>query len=243
VKPEPKCVGMFGLFGVGNLGNDGSLEAALHFLRRATPQERLLCICGDPDAVQQNFAVDTIPIYYRPRSSIPGRVPTRVRKAFGKVILWFHAVRHLSRVRVPMVPGTGILDDFGAWPLAWPYDLVSWCVLARLMGVKVIFASIGAGPISHPLSRWFMKSAARAAHYRSYRDTVSKAFMERIGFDTHNDPIYPDIAFALPVPAAACRPESEDRPLTIGVGVMAYHGWRNDRARGAKTYAGYLEKI
>ena len=70
------------------------------------------------------------------------------------------------------------------------------------MGVKIIFASIGAGPIQHPLSRWFMKSAARAAHYRSYRDTVSKAFMESIGFDARNDPIYPDIAFALSAPSA-----------------------------------------
>jgi polysaccharide pyruvyl transferase WcaK-like protein len=75
VKPEPKCVGMFGLFGVGNLGNDGSLEAALAFLRRSAPQERLLCICGDPNAVQQNFNLDTIPIYYRPRPSIPGGCP------------------------------------------------------------------------------------------------------------------------------------------------------------------------
>jgi polysaccharide pyruvyl transferase WcaK-like protein len=81
------------------------------------------------------------------------------------------------------------------------------------------------------------------AHYRSYRDTVSKAFMESIGFDARNDPIYPDIAFALPAPAAPGRLEGEDRRLTVGIGVMAYHGWRNDRARGAQTYAGYLDKM
>ena len=240
---EPKSIGLFGLFGLGNFGNDGSLESALIFLRRAAPQERLLCICGDPAAVERGFGLEAVPIYYRPRGSTSARAATLAHKAMNKAILWIHAMRQLRRLKVLIVPGTGILDDFGAWPLSWPYDLLSWCLLGRLMGVKVIFASIGAGPIRHPLSRWLMKSAARTAHYRSYRDTVSKAFMESIGFDARNDRIYPDIAFALPAPAATRRHDGEDRPLTIGVGVMTYRGWRNDSARGAETYAGYLEKM
>jgi polysaccharide pyruvyl transferase WcaK-like protein len=135
------------------------------------------------------------------------------------------------------------LDDFAVSPLGWPHDLLSWCLLGRAMGVKVIFASVGAGPIRHPLSRWLMKSAARAAHYRSYRDTVSKAFMEGIGFDAHNDPIYPDIAFRLPAPGSTRGQAEEGRPPTIGVGVMAYHGWDNERTGGAGIYAAYLDKM
>jgi polysaccharide pyruvyl transferase WcaK-like protein len=111
------------------------------------------------------------------------------------------------------------------------------------MGVKVIFASIGAGPIRHPLSRCFMKAAARAAHYRSYRDTLSKEFMQSIGFAARQDPICPDIAFALPAPASTRPQAGAGRPLTIGVGVMTYHGWQNDRTRGAAVYAAYLQKM
>ncbi len=136
--------------------------------------------------------------------------------------MWLHAARHLRRLKVLIVPGMGVLDDFAVSPLGWPHDLLSWCLLGRLMGVKVIFASIGAGPIRHPVSRWFMKAAARAAHYRSYRDTVSKAFMESIGFDARNDRIYPDIAFRLPAPRSIRAQAAKARPLTIGVGVMAY---------------------
>jgi polysaccharide pyruvyl transferase WcaK-like protein len=89
-----------------------------------------------------------------------------------------------------------------------------------------------------------MKAAARAAHYRSYRDTISKTFMESIGFDTRNDPVYPDIAFRLPAPLSARRQETAYRAITVGVGVMAYHGWRNDdSARGAAIYADYLGKM
>jgi polysaccharide pyruvyl transferase WcaK-like protein len=84
------------------------------------------------------------------------------------------------------------------------------------MGVKVIFASVGAGPIRHPVNRWLLKSAARAAHYRSYRDIVSKRFMQTIGFDVRHDPIYPDIAFRLPAPETT-RPRAGDgSPARLG---------------------------
>ena len=35
----------------------------------------------------------------------------------------------------------------------------------------------------------------------------------------------------------------EGQPLTIGVGVMAYCGWRNDADRGAQIYTAYLGKM
>ena len=67
--------------------------------------------------------------------------------------------------------------------------------------------------------------------------------MDSLGFDTRSDAIYPDIAFDLPAPRSPPRRDAEDGPFTIGVGVMAYHGWRNDPARGAEIYAAYLHKI
>jgi polysaccharide pyruvyl transferase WcaK-like protein len=240
---ERKLVGLFGAFGIGNLGNDGSLEAMVLLLQSVAPGERLLCICGNPAAVEKAFGLDAIPIYYRPRRSAGGRATVFLEKAVGRATLWFHAVRHLRRLRVLIIPGTGLLDDFSVSPIGWPYDLLSWFLLARLMGVKVVLASIGAGPIRHPVSRWLMRSAAQAAHYRSYRDTCSKTFMESIGIDTQNDAVYPDIAFNLPAPRAARRRDAKDAPITIGVGVMAYHGWRNDPASGAEIYAAYLHKI
>jgi polysaccharide pyruvyl transferase WcaK-like protein len=187
---EPKLIGLFGMFGTGNIGNDGSLESMVAFLQSVAPQQRLLCICGNPAAVEEAFGLHAVPIYPEASQSGGGRA-TLLRRAAGRAALWLHAARHLRRVRVLIIPGMGVLDDFSVSPLGlgWPHDVLSWCLLGRLMGVKVIFASVGAGPIRHPLSRWLMKAAARAAHWRSYRDTVSKAFMARIGFDVRNDPI------------------------------------------------------
>jgi polysaccharide pyruvyl transferase WcaK-like protein len=242
---EPKRIGLFGMFGTGNIGNDGSLESMVRFLRRVAPEERLLCICGNPAAVERAFGLEAVPIYHRPPRLSDRRAAAFLQRAAGRAMLWFHVVRHLRRLKVLIVPGMGVLDDFSVSPLGlgWPHDVLSWCLLGRLMGVKVIFASIGAGPIRHPVSRWLLKAAARAAHYRSYRDTISKAFMESIGFDARNDRIYPDIAFRLPAPPSAHPHQNEGQPLTIGVGVMAYCGWRNDAHRGAQIYSAYLGKM
>jgi polysaccharide pyruvyl transferase WcaK-like protein len=245
MRDDPKLVGLFGMFGTGNIGNDGSLESMVGFLRRVAPDQRLLCICGNPAAVEKAFGLEAVPIYHKPRRLAQNRAVALLQRAAGRATMWGHAARQLRRLKALIIPGMGVLDDFSVSPLGlgWPHDVLSWCLLGRLMGVKVIFASVGAGPIRHPASRWLMKAAARTAHWRSYRDTVSKVFMESIGFDARNDPIYPDIAFRLPAPASTRPHGGEGRPLTIGVGVMTYYGWRNDANRGAVTYAAYLRKM
>ena len=54
---EPKRIGLFGMFGTGNIGNDGSLESMVRFLRRVAPEERQLCICGHTAAVETAFGI------------------------------------------------------------------------------------------------------------------------------------------------------------------------------------------
>ena len=153
-----------------------------------------------------------------------------------------HAVRQTRRLDLLLIPGTGILDDFSTGPWGVPYALFRWCLAARLQGARIAFVSIGAGPIRHPLSRWFMKSAARLAHYRSYRDEISRDYMRSIGFPVGVDPVYPDIAFLLPEPAAPQR-VSDRAAATVGVGVMAYYGWSNDQREGQSIYDAYVAKM
>ncbi|NKW10965.1 hypothetical protein HGG76_23685 [Ochrobactrum tritici] len=81
-----------------------------------------------------------------------------------------------------IVPGTGFLDDFSADPFGWPFAILRWSLAARLSGAELLMVSIGAGPINHPLSRWFMRQSALMATFRSYRDTISHEFMKTLGF-------------------------------------------------------------
>jgi polysaccharide pyruvyl transferase WcaK-like protein len=141
------------------------------------------------------------------------------------------------------MPGTGILDDYGDTPWAMPYALLKWCLAARVCGVKIGFVSVGAGPMDNAINRWLLKSAAKLANYRSYRDMVSKEFMQSIGMDTRNDPIYPDIVFKLQTPPSSTTLSGDEGSLTVGVGAMLYYGPRGLAVRGAQFYEMYLKKI
>ena len=249
---KPKRIGVFGLFGSGNLGNDGSLEAMLRFLRRACPDAELTCICANPVKMECETGVRYIRIDGPTGGHSAGRgrrlgrlgLPLRLLRQAG------HAFTTTRRLDVLLIPGTGILDDFTEGPFGMPAALSTWCAAARLSGTRLALVSVGAGPIVRPLSRRLMKAAARMAHYRSYRDTLSKDFMDSIGFDTSADPITPDIAFSLPTPdiPATAAPPAESAPtssdtLNVGLGVMTYYGWRGDRERDAAIYASYLGKV
>jgi polysaccharide pyruvyl transferase WcaK-like protein len=241
-------IGLLGLFGCGNSGNDGSLEAMLIFLRRRRPNAKLVCFCGArggaPDQVARTFGVAAIPLGLpQPTNALLQTLDRLSSKGPRLLASWLLAIKHARSLDVLIIPGTGILDDFGERPTGMPATLFGWCLAAKLCGTRIAFVSIGAGPIHHPLSRWLMRSAVAMAQYRSYRDHISKAFLQSIGFDTRNDEVYPDIAFKLPEPAAACVDNTGEGPLTIGVGVMTYVGWRNDDIRGAAVYVAYLEKI
>ncbi len=236
-------IGLFGLFGIGNLGNDGSLEAMLDLLRRQRPDAELLCICGCPEEVEAKFKLASIRINRPLGGAFLGRLNRLLLDLPRELVCIVAAVRTLRGLDAMVVPGTGILDDFGTGPRGMPYWLFRWCLLARLLGVRIVFASIGAGPIRHRLSRWLMKTAAGFADYRSYRDEISRDFMAGIGADVRCDAVYPDIAFALPDPASLGAPRPDGSPLTVGVGVMSYNGWRSDKARDLAIHADYLGKM
>ncbi|PSJ58551.1 hypothetical protein C7I85_19340 [Mesorhizobium soli] len=211
----------------------------LGFLRRTRPDARLFCVCDQPEVVSRSLNIDAVPI--RPLGP-PSR--SKLRRILSKLGDFGCAWRHIRKADLMIIPGTGILDDFGERPQAMPLKILTWCLAARLVGTKIAFVCIGAGPIRHRLNRWLMLGAAGLAHYRSYRDEMSRNFMESVGFDTTNDQVYPDIVFKLPVPAVS-SPASTPNPgrLTVGVGVMSYRGWYGYAEGAEQIFSRYIDKL
>ena len=241
---KTKTVALFGLFGQGNFGNDGSLEAELNALRAVSPQTAFVCICTGPEEIAQAFQIATLPIHWPlPESKLFQLVDRLFLKIPRRLVRFALSVKHLRRIDAIIVPGTGILDDFGDGPLAMPLTLLSWCAAAKLAGTRFAFVSIGAGPINNSKSRLLMKWAAQLADYRSYRDKGAMDFMTGLRIDTSRDRLFPDVAFQLANVKTPDAPPLPDGALTVAVGVMTYCGWECDPEAGADIYRDYLNKI
>jgi polysaccharide pyruvyl transferase WcaK-like protein len=238
---EPK-IAMLGMFGSGNTGNDGSLEAMVSFLRASLPDAQLLCICPNPEIVTSRNRIAAV---RQGRVDITSPRAARLSRLLGdlprNLLSIIHLFATLRGVRLLVIPGTGILDDFQETAFGWPFVVFRWCLAARLRGVQVAFVSIGAGPIKNSLSRWFLKSAVRMAKYRSYRDDYSYQYLKDNGVDVSRDHRFPDLAFGLPLPAQP-SPVAKERKV-VGVGVMDYHGWSKNNAEGDVIYLSYLRKL
>ena len=168
---------------------------------------------------------------------------TGARKSLGTALgIGVDAFRTASWVRrhdVVIVPGMGVLEaTLPLRPWRTPYLMFLLCASGRLFGTKVALVSVGANVIHQRLTRWLITTAARLAHYRSFRDAGARDAMRRMGVDTSGDPVYPDLAFALPTP----RGES-GAAGTVGVGVMEYSGGNEDRRQADEIRASYIEQM
>ena len=240
----PTRIGLLGFFGIGNFGNDASLEAMLLFLTDVRPAPDVTCVCPYEPAVAATFAIPTLNLTGdRPTGRWFALIDRILLGLPRRIATLLHPFRQVRRFDILIIPGTGALDDYGTGPRGWPVALFTWCLAARLRRVNVAFVCVGAGPIVHPLSRWLMKSAAKMATYRSFRDSGSRRYMHGLGLDTSRDAIFPDIVFRLPAPKGRRSDPADSGIATVGVGVMGYWGWRGDRNEGADVYAAYVVKM
>ena len=144
-----------------------------------------------------------------------------------------------------IVPGTGLLTDaYGL--LGWgPYNLMKWTLAARLRGCRVLFVSVGAGPLYSTLGRFCMRFALALADYRSFRDRASIRSLERVGFRTSDYRLYPDLAFGLHPDSLLpgnVRSQKRQRRL-VGLGLMAYAERYSFEDPDTRTHADYLDAL
>ncbi|WP_055699081.1 polysaccharide pyruvyl transferase family protein [Streptomyces silaceus] len=236
----PVRVGVFGLLGSGNLGNDGSLEAVLGHLRAEHPKAAVDALCGGPEAVAARYRIPATRLHwYRGEYRTASRAGAVAGKGLGKLVDAFRTAAWVRRHDVVIVPGMGVLEaTLPLRPWGFPYALFLLCASGRLFGTRVALVGVGAAPIGNRPTRTLVRWSARLATYRSYRDTLSRDAMRAMGVDTTRDEVYPDLAFALPTPPAGAPSE---RPGPVCVGVMDFHGGNDDRARAEEIHRRYLE--
>jgi polysaccharide pyruvyl transferase WcaK-like protein len=242
-------VAFFGHFGRGNFGNESTLQAMLCHLRRLAPSTEFTCICTGPETVSATYGISAEPS----RSTIVKQWTLRNRAArwWRKLIVgipselyrWWKGPRSLWGSQALIVPGTGVLTDAFTL-LEWgPYDMFRWAVTAKLCRCKLLFVSIGAGPIYSLRGRILVRAALLLADFRSYRDDSTRQYLRGIGFKTGADPVYPDLAFSLPESLAPRSQEMRGRRLVVGLGLMEYAGKYSIASPDDTVFSDYLEKL
>jgi len=127
----------------------------------------------------------------------------------------------LEKVDMLVVSGGGQIDDSWGGTWAHPYALWKWTLLARMCGARVLFVSVGAGPLHSPISRLFVRGAIRRSEYVSYRDEYSKIFMEGVN-SKKNSFVAPDLAHSLRVKCLVPPYEYQGRSRVVGIGPIPY---------------------
>ncbi|MFG2268286.1 polysaccharide pyruvyl transferase family protein [Streptomyces chartreusis] len=236
----PVRVGVFGLLGSGNLGNDGSLEAVLGYLRAEHPEASVDALCGGPEVVTARYGIPATRLHwFRGEYRTASRAGAIAGKGLGKLVDVVRTAAWVRRHDVVIVPGMGVLEaTLPLRPWGFPYSLFLLCAAGRLFGTKVALVGVGAGPVGNRLTRVLVRRSARLAAYRSYRDAQSRDALREMGVDTARDEVYPDLAFALPTPPAG---EPSNPPGPVCVGVMDFHGGDDDRARAEEIHRRYLD--
>jgi polysaccharide pyruvyl transferase WcaK-like protein len=239
-------IALFGHFDSTNLGNESTLQAIIHNIRVFKPKSEISCITTGPEAVAASYQIKAVRIteafakFWVPRSI----VSKLLRKAFvafpSEFYRWVKGFAHLYRTDMLIVPGTGLLTDaFGS--IDWgPYSLFRWSLLAKICRCKLIFLSVGGGPIYGARSKFFIKKALSLADYRSYRDYTTLEHLRDVGLKVDDDKIYPDLVFSLPNTIVPVDVNTARRPV-VGIGIMSYSGRYSVTNPTSATYINYLQ--
>lgn len=230
-------IGLFGAFGVGNMGNDQSGRTMIRLIEELGTDLRVVAVSREARRAQealgvQSFALDS----GQPHGGALGRVASKVR-----------GLRHLTqlvgRFDQVVVPGTGLLEQTsGRLPggdLTWTALLSLAC---RLKRVPLAWFGMGGSATMPPLPRVVAWLAANGVQFLSFRDEMSAL---SLGQGLRNRSIIvPDIVFATPDERVRTGPTSPETRPTIGVAVINYDPpAAGDRERYLEEMSALVERL
>jgi polysaccharide pyruvyl transferase WcaK-like protein len=243
-----KKIAFFGHFDSSNFGNESTLQAILYHLRRFHPDVEVTCISTGPEATIATHQIEAIPISetfvkWQPQNPFVRMVRMVCIGIPSELYRWANALMKLRRIDMLIIPGTGLMTDAYGLSKWGPYNMFKWSLIAKVCRCKLLFVSIGAGPIYSPLGKCFAKSALSLADFRSYRDKSTKQYLKGIGFLADNDRVYPDLVFSLPEAAIPNKETKKNRRSVVGLGLMEYAGKYSVSRPSNEIYLAYLEKL
>jgi polysaccharide pyruvyl transferase WcaK-like protein len=228
--------------GGGNLGDDALMDVVIHNIGRRWPEADITALSMNPEDTVKKHGIPSYPIrsytwgigYGSARMGAPqtsnhgfiGRLRTtnnpavRLLRAILRELAFLVAsLRVLKFFDLLIVSGGGQLTERSG-PWGFPYAIFIWVLMAKAARVKCVFLNVGAGPLHHPLSKFFVRRALFAADYVSFRDEQSQALALKIGF-TGKGQVFPDNVYSLEVSSPKVSLGRRGQPI-VGIAPMPY---------------------
>ncbi len=265
---EDGRIGLLDHVGGGNLGDEATLETVAHNIKRRLPKAALVAFSMNPDDTEARHGIRSYPLR-RKRWSI-GYQPEKTETTFtenikalarrNRAIFYLLAMvrlpgealrelsflmasrRRLKSLDLLVISGGGQLTGkYGPW--GFPYTIFKWMVLARSASVRCIFLNVGAGPLAHPMSKFFARRSLFGADYVSFRDSKSQALAREIGF-TGESQVFPDNVYSLELAATIENPPARGCRPIVGFAPMPYPDRGGPPTKeGEMLYGAYIGKL
>jgi polysaccharide pyruvyl transferase WcaK-like protein len=265
-------IGLLDHVGGGNLGDEATLDAVADNIKRRWPNAKIVAFSMNPDDTETRHGIMSLPIRrkgwsigYKPAGTEATFKKTvkALTRNYGAVFYLLKAINAVVRLPGEMfrelsflassrrsiksfdlliISGGGQLTEKDG-PWGFPYTIFKWVVLARSAGVRCMFLNLGAGPLTHLLTKFFVTRALLAADYVSLRDDKSRALVYDIGF-TGESRVYPDNVYGLEVARTNGSPLEGCAQPIVGFAPMPYPDSRGYGAEnGQIIYAEFIRKL
>jgi polysaccharide pyruvyl transferase WcaK-like protein len=249
--------------GGGNLGDQASVDAVMHNIRHRWPDSVITLLSMNPTETAKIHGVLSHPLrtYTWGFGYASASAETEYKKTF-RLFRWLRttripairlpraiyrelafllaALRKIGRFDTLVVSGGGQLTGKSG-PWGFPYGILIWFVAAKIAGTKRIFLNVGAGPLTEPLTKFFVNRALYAADYVSFRDQPSQILARTIGFQGKSK-VFPDNVYSLEAPP--CVVDVSKRGKTVvGIAPLAYPSRSFSTAEQKTLYDDVIEKF
>lgn len=225
--------------GGGNLGDDAIMDVVIDNIRHRWPDAEIAAFSMNPEDTSRRHGIRAWPI--RRHTWDIGYNSTPKEAAQNKKRSWFGTTTNPA-IRIPrallqeaafllrsrrilrsfdtlIVSGGGQLTERSG-PWSFPYAIFVWVLMARAARVRRVFLNIGAGPLRHPLSKFFVRRSLYLGNYISFRDVQSQALATAIGF-TGKSRVCPDNVYSLDIALPKAPADTREGPV-VGVAPMPW---------------------
>jgi polysaccharide pyruvyl transferase WcaK-like protein len=264
---DSRVIGLLDHMGYGNLGDAAVQDSVIANIKKRLPNARLIGFSLIPDDTMKRHGIPCHPILRwhptldkagsesRGRTGLKSKLKSALKntpiiyvwakpalEVVREVVFWARSYRALRSLDLLIISGGGQLCELWGGPWSHPCTIFKFSLLTKLARKRLYFLNVGAGPLRHPLSRFFARCSVQFADYRSFRDDDSRDLVRSLGVKSKTH-VYPDPAYALEIGSHLRSARRSNSKPIVGLNPIGFCDPRIWPRKDDSLYHEYLDKV